>query len=54
MVLDSEFGADVKISAIFPAAETAAFLRRLTDLSSGRVCAVSGGQEYRAFPVSRT
>ena len=53
MVLDSEFGADVKISAIFPAAETAAFLRRLTDLSSGRVSAVSEGQEYRAFPVSR-
>jgi len=54
MVQKTEFGADVQIGAIFPAAETAQFLRRLTDLSSGRVTAVSEGQEYRDFPVRHT
>ena len=53
MVMDTQFGADVTIEAIFPAAETAAFTKRLTDLSSGRVSAVSLGQEYRAFPIPR-
>ena len=53
MVMETEFGADVQISAIFPAADTEVFLKRLTDLSSGRVTAVSAGKEYRAFPVSR-
>lgn len=54
MVVETEFGADVQISAMFPVADTEAFLHRLTDLSSGRVSAVSVGQEYRAFPVNRT
>ena len=53
MVMDTQFGADVTIEAIFPAAETTAFTKRLTDLSSGRVSAVSRGQEYRAFPIQR-
>lgn len=53
MVMDTQFGADVTIEAIFPAAETTAFTKRLTDLSSGRVSAVSHGQEYRAFPIPR-
>ena len=53
MVMDTQFGADVTIEAIFPAADTAGFMKRLTDLSSGRVSAVSRGQEYRAFPIQR-
>ena len=51
LILDTAFSAGVDISAIFPAAETPAFLTRLTDLSSGRVTARPAGQEYRAFPV---
>ena len=54
MIQTTDFGADVQIGAIFPAAGTEAFLRRLTDLSSGRVQAVRAGQEYRDFPVSST
>ena len=54
MIQTTDFGADVQIGAIFPAAGTEAFLRRLTDLSSGRVTAVRKGQEYRDFPVSST
>ena len=54
MIQTTEFGAGVQIGAIFPAAGTEAFLRRLTDLSSGRVTAVRAGQEYRDFPVSST
>lgn len=54
MIQTTDFGADVQIGAIFPAAGTEAFLRRLTDLSSGRVTAVRAGQEYRDFPVSST
>ena len=54
MIQTTEFGAGVQIGAIFPAAGTEAFLRRLTDLSSGRITAVRAGQEYRDFPVSST
>ena len=54
MIQTTDFGADVQIGAIFPAAGTEAFLRRLTDLSSGRVTAVRKGQEYRDFPVPST
>lgn len=54
MIQTTEFGAGVQIGAIFPAAGTEAFLRRLTDLSSGRVTAARAGQEYRDFPVSST
>lgn len=54
MIQTTEFGADVQIGAIFPAAGMEAFLRRLTDLSSGRVTAARAGQEYRDFPVSST
>ena len=54
LIQTTDFGADVQIGAIFPAAGTEAFLRRLTDLSSGRVTAVRAGQEYRDFPVSST
>lgn len=54
MIQTTDFGADVQIGAIFPAAGTEAFLRRLTDLSSGRVTAVRAGQEYRDFPVPST
>lgn len=54
MIQTTDFGADVQIGAIFPAAGTEAFLRRLTDLSSGRVTAARAGQEYRDFPVAST
>ena len=53
MVAATDFGADVAISAIFPAADTERFLKRLTDLSSGRVTALRAGQEYKAFPINR-
>jgi len=54
LIADTSFGTGVDISAMFPAAETESFLKRLTDLSSGRVEAITAGQEYRAFPVERT
>lgn len=54
MVQDTEFGSDVQITAIFPEAQTEAFMLRLTDLSSGRVTATSEGKEYRAFPVTKS
>ncbi|MBQ1281531.1 MAG: YigZ family protein [Oscillospiraceae bacterium] len=51
MILDTVFGAGVDIIAIFPAAETEVFVKRLTDLSSGRIEVQPIGQEYRAFPI---
>lgn len=54
MVQDTEFGSDIRITAIFPEAQTEAFRLRLTDLSSGRMTMESEGKEYRAFPISAT
>ena len=52
VLLDTQFGAAVELQAIFPAAQTEAFLARLQDLSSGRVTAQRAGEEYRAFPIA--
>ena len=51
MIIDTVFGTGVDIVAIFPAADTEQFVKRLTDLSSGRIETQSIGQEYRAFPI---
>ena len=47
----TDFGAEVEMELLFPQAQTAPFLERLTDMTSGSVEAMEIGQEYRAFPV---
>lgn len=50
---DTGFGAEVELEILLPQAQTAPFLARLTDLTSGTVEAMEIGQEYRAFPVEQ-
>lgn len=49
--LQTEYGAEIRIQCIIPQAQTEQFITRLTDLSSGRIAAETGVQEYRAFPI---
>lgn len=49
---NAEFGAEVELEILFPEAQTALFLERLTDMTSGTVEGMEIGQEYRAFPVT--
>ena len=53
IVTDTQFGADVTVYAMFPAAETDQFLLRVTDLSGGKTAASVTGMEYKAFPVEK-
>lgn len=47
----TRFGAEVELELLLPEAGTEAFLRRLTDLTSGKVEGIETGKEYLAFPV---
>lgn len=47
----AEFGAEVELDILVPAAVAQPFLDRLTDLSAGVLEGMVTGQEYRAFPV---
>lgn len=51
VITDTQFGADVELTALLPEAQTEPFVKRLTDLSAGTLEAIITGQEYRAFPV---
>ena len=53
LIADVEYGAEVLIHAMFPAAETERFLAELTELTNAAVSASVTGQEFRAFPVER-
>ena len=53
VLLDTEFGADVMLHAILPAANGDAFTSSVTDLSGGKVCPITVGEEYRAFPLKK-
>ncbi len=53
IVADVEYGADVCLRCLFPKEQTAGFLRRLTDLSSGSITPVPGPEEYRAVPLEK-
>ena len=44
-------GAEVELEILFPEAQTAVFLDKLTDMTSGTVEGMETGQEYRAFPI---
>lgn len=49
----AEFGAEVELDILVPAAGAQPFLDRLTDLSAGVLEGMVTGQEYRAFPVEK-
>lgn len=49
----AEFGAEVELDILVPAAAEQPFLDRLTDLSAGVLEGMVTGQEYRAFPVEK-
>lgn len=48
---DTEYSADVCMHLMLPAEEAEAFLRQVTDLTGGRVTAVTAGEEFRAVPI---
>lgn len=48
----TEFGAEVELEILLPEVQTAPFLARLTDMTSGTVEGMEIGKEYRAFPVN--
>ncbi len=48
---NADYGADVRVTALFPAENADAFARALRELSAGRVAAEPLGQEF--FPVPR-
>ena len=48
---NTEFGAEVELELLFPEANAAPFLERLTDMTAGTVEGMEVGQEYKAFPV---
>ncbi len=50
IVRNTDFGAEVELEALFPEAQTQAFIDRLTDMTAGTVETMETGQEYRAFP----
>ena len=49
----AQYGAQVDIRALIPAARTAPFLARLTDLSAGKLNCHVAGQQYCAAPVKK-
>jgi len=53
IIRSTDFGAEVELELLFPEANAAAFLEKLTDMTSGTVEGMETGQEYRAFPVDR-
>ena len=51
IIRSTDFGAEVELELLFPEANAAAFLDKLTDMTSGTVEGMEVGQEYRAFPI---
>ena len=51
IIRSTDFGAEVELELLFPKANAAAFLDKLTDMTSGTVEGMEVGQEYRAFPI---
>lgn len=47
----TDFGAEVEMEVLFPEAQAAPFIEKLTDMTAGTVEVMEIGQEYRAFPV---
>lgn len=52
IIRSTEFGAEVELEILFPQANAAPFMARLTDMTSGTVESMELGQEYRAFPIT--
>lgn len=51
IVRRADFGSEVELELLLPEGQTEAFLKRLTDLTSGTVETMEIGKEYRAFPL---
>ena len=51
IIRSTDFGAEVELELLSPEANAAAFLDKLTDMTSGTVEGMEVGQEYRAFPI---
>ena len=52
IIRKTDFGAEVELEVLFPAAQANPFLEKLTDITSGTVEGMEVGQEYRAFPIN--
>lgn len=52
VIKHTDFGADVSFDLLLPEMQTQPFLDRVLDLSAGTIEALTGEQEYRAFPLS--
>ena len=52
IIRKTDFGAEVELEVLFPAAQANPFLEKLTDMTSGTVEGMEVGQEYRAFPIN--
>lgn len=53
IVRGTDFGADVEFDLLLPELQVAPFLERVTDLSAGKLDALVGENEYRAFPIDK-
>ncbi len=51
VVRSTQFAAEVELEVLFPQANVAPFLEKLTDMTAGTVELMELGQEYRAFPM---
>ncbi len=51
VIQDAQFGAEVELTVLLPQAGAEAFLKKLSDLSAGKVEALETGKVYRAFPL---
>ena len=51
VVRSTQFAAEVELEVLFPQANVAPFLEKLTDMTAGTVEFMELGQEYRAFPM---
>lgn len=50
---NAAFGPDVELDILVPEKQAEPFLKRLADLSAGKLEGLETGTEYRAFPVNR-
>jgi putative IMPACT (imprinted ancient) family translation regulator len=48
---NADYGADVTVTAVFPADSAQDFLKRLSDLSAGTIAGEIIGEDYRAIEV---
>jgi uncharacterized YigZ family protein len=51
VVLDTEYGADVRLSVLIPEERQGEFEARLVDVTAGTVRAQVSGEEFRAVPI---